>query len=135
MKKAKYRLLARIWIGFTLLTDFFLLSYLLAYPESKLYDLATLYGWGITPSWVSTVLPVILGMLWLSFPVVLSDFPMGKSVFMIFTAISLGWFLVLFFYEPLVLHQSHWSKLFDGMRWFSFFYACWYYKFKSSPWK
>lgn len=132
--KKIWRNLARFWMGSVLLFDTLGSAYMIIHPDSVLYDLADSMNWAITPTWIATVFPTVLAMLWLSCDVILYNRPMGAVHFGFMIIVSLLWAADLFFYETFALNQYHWTKIVDGFRWLSFAFAAWYYKFKSSPW-
>lgn len=129
-----WRNFARFWMGFVLITDFILYTIMVIDTDNYFYYLANSFNWAVTPSWIAVTYPTIIAMLWLTYDVIFHDRQMGAIHFGFLTIISLMWTADLFFYETLILNQYNWSKIADGLRWLSFFFAAWYYKFRSSPW-
>lgn len=131
-----WRSFARFWMGFVLGADFLAYSWLLLDTEDKsgVYTLAHEFNWNISPTWAAVTYPTIIAMMWLAYDVIFLNRPMGAVTFGFLTIISLLWAVDLFLYETFVLDLYHWTKIVDGIRWVTFFYAAWWYKFRSSPW-
>lgn len=121
----KWKNISLGWMAFVVFSDLFFMIVLLVAPNSVLYDLATEYKWGITPSWAGTTIAAILVMSLIVWSRITIDPKLNNHEYTVLAFISLVWVVELVVYESLI-GAFHWTKIVDAIRWFTFFLAARY---------